>query len=190
MLLVDTVPDIKFDWAKAKQRLLPYLRTALDEASDEYVKMLKQEVHTVTDVGRTGGGAPGKPAWRNELDADIKKLWIQESEKMLEAAVGANDGYGEGSYSYVRAMLIAYGSGSRAHGAPGWRKHAAMHTGPRGRVVWDDDLSGQKTSAATRHNLPLEFNQYGNDFINRAFELMKLHFDETMKKALEHMPAT
>ena len=150
MIRIDEAPKIKFNLQRATQKLRPYLVAAIERASDEMVEDMKRLVHTVTHVGATGKGAPGDPAWRDELDSDIKRLWVEFGKNSIEAAVGADNGYGKGSYSYVRAMLIAYGSGSRANGAPDWRGHAAIHAGPRGRTVWDDDLSGQKISTSTR----------------------------------------
>lgn len=189
MLRIDETPKIKFNSVKAMQKLRPYLIAAIERASDEMVEDMKRLVHTTTYVGRTGKGAPGDPEWRSELDRDIKRLWIEMGKNSIEAAVGADGGYGEGLYSYVRAMLIAYGSGSRAHGAPGWGRHTAIHAGPAGRAVWDDDLSDMKISESTRHNLPTEFNQYGNDFINKAIELMEQKKDAVIKRALENLPA-
>lgn len=54
------------DWMQKK--LKPYLIQALEAATDEVLKAMKIDVHTVTDVGMTGKGAPGDPEWRNELD--------------------------------------------------------------------------------------------------------------------------
>lgn len=189
MLRIDETPKIKFNSVRAMQKLRPYLIAAIENAADEMVEDMKRLVHTTTHVGQTGKGAPGDPAWRSELDRDIKRLWIEMGKNTIEAAVGADGGYGEGSYSYVRAMLIAYGSGSRAHGAPGWNRHAAIHAGPAGRVVWDDDLSDQKVSESSYRKMPLEFNQYGNDFINRAIELMEKKKEMVIKRAFENLPA-
>lgn len=154
MIRIDEAPKIRFNQQRAKQKLRPYLVTAIEQASDEMVTDMKRLVHTTTHVGATGKGAPGDPAWRDELDNDIKRLWIQFGKNFIDADIGADNGYGKGSYSYVRAMLIAYGSGSRAHGAPDWRGHTAIHAGPRGRTVWDDDLSDQKISESTRRKMP------------------------------------
>ena len=201
MLRIDETPNIKFNSVRAMQKLRPYLIAAIENAADEMVEDMKRLVHTTTYVGRTGKGAPGDPAWRSELDRDIKRLWIEMGKNTIEAAVGADNGYGNGSYSYVRAMLIAYGSGSRAHGAPGWNRHTAIHAGPTGRIVWDDDLSDQRVSGVSMnsfpgdvtrrrsYNLPLEFNQYGNDFINRAIELMETKKEMVIKRAFENLPA-
>lgn len=105
---------------------------------------------------------------------------------MIESAVGASGGYGEGSYSWVRAMLIAYGSGSRSE-APGWRPHK-IYAGPPGRIVWDDDLSDQKVSESKRHAMPDSFNQAGNMFHERAMEDVKQVFDKIAEQAFRSMP--
>ena len=51
MLLVDKVPDIRFDVAKFKMLLKPYLVEAMEKATDELLKSMQIHVHTVTAVG-------------------------------------------------------------------------------------------------------------------------------------------
>lgn len=186
MITIDKTPDIKVNMAKVKQKLQPYLIKAMEAATDELLKAMQINVHTVTNVGKTGKGAPGDPAWRNELDRDLKKLYLEVSNDIIESAVGADNGYGEGSYSWIRAMLIAYGSGSRSE-APGWRPHR-IYAGPRGRIVWDDDLSDQKVSESSRHAMPDSFNQAGNMFHERAIEDVKQVFDKIAQRAFKTMP--
>lgn len=186
MITIDTTPNVRVNTAKLKQKLQPYLIKAMEAATDELLKAMQINVHTVTGIGKTGKGGPGDPEWRNELDRDLKKLYLQVSNDMIESAVGASGGYGEGSYSWVRAMLIAYGSGSRSE-APGWRPHK-IYAGPPGRIVWDDDLSDQKVSESKRHAMPDSFNQAGNMFHERAMEDVKQVFDKIAEQAFRSMP--
>lgn len=128
----------------------------------------------------THGGAPGKPAWRDKLAADIHRVFESITDDAIEFGVGVD--YSSGTWEHVRAMLIAYGSGSRAGGA-------AIHAGPPGRDVWNDDLTGKKPSAAkSEYPLPDAFNQEGNDYVNNAMKRMKVFFDDIISEALRSMP--
>lgn len=186
MIIIDSTPEIKVNTAKLKQKLQPYLIKAMEAATDELLKAMQIKVHTVTGVGKIGKGGPGDPEWRNELDHDLKKLYLEVSNDMIESAVGADWGYGEGSYSRVRAMLIAYGGGSRST-APGWRPRK-IHAGPPGRIVWDDDLSDQLVSESKRHAMPDSFNQAGNMFHERAIEEVEQVFSKIAEQAFATMP--
>ena len=192
MLLVDKVPDIRFDVAKFKMLLKPYLVEAMEKATDELLKSMQIHVHTVTAVGRTGKGAPGDPEWRNELDRDLEKLYVRVVDDIVEGAVGANAGYSEGAPWFVRAMLIAYGSGNKAVSPnPITGKsvsRAAIHAGPHGREVWDDDLLWRSPSLSSYHKMPQSFNQIGNFFPEKALEDVRTHFEQIVGNALRNIP--
>lgn len=84
---------------------------------------------------------------------------------------------------FVKAMVIAYGSGSAAG-------NERIHKGPPGRMVWDDNLDGKhpSTAAYTTDYMPDEFNQTGNKFVDNAVSLMKRHYDNVLKDALASLP--
>lgn len=194
MLLVDKVPDIRFDVAKFKMLLKPYLYEAMEKATDELLKSMQIHVYTVTAVGKTGKGAPGDLEWRNELDRDLEKLYVRVVDDIVEGAVGANAGYGEGDNYFVRAMLIAYGSGNRAvspNPITGKKvSRAAIHAGPHGREVWDDDLMDHVDggSHSSYHKMPQSFNQIGNFFPEKALEDVRAHFEQIVGNALRNIP--
>lgn len=71
MIYIDSAPDFKCNTYLAMQKLRPYLIQALDAATDELLKHMKIHVHDDTSLG------PGKPEWRDELDRDLKKLYVQ-----------------------------------------------------------------------------------------------------------------
>lgn len=145
MLSIDATPDVKYNSARAMSKLQPYLVAALEGATDELLKQMQILVHTVTDVGATGKGAPGDPEWRNEIDRELKKLYVEVTKNAIEGAVGVS--YSSG-YRFVRLMLVAYGSGSRSD-APDWTASPIMY-GPEGRSVWNDSLTRHHPSQSKR----------------------------------------
>ena len=170
----------RYDINKLKAGLRPYLIDAMNKASDELLKRMKINVHEVTYVGKTGKGAPGDPAWRDEVDRDLRKLYERYADDILEVGVGAD--YSEDRYAMIRAMVIAYGAGS-AVGNP------AIHAGPYGRSVLNDSLTGHKESRADEeYDLPEEFNHKGNNFIEKAVEETQTAFQTILNNALKNIP--
>lgn len=80
-----------------------------------------------------------------------------------------------------RVEVIDTGAGSAAGGSP-------MEYGPYGREVWNDDLSGRKTSETTRTgNMPKGFNNVGNQFSQKAKDEMENEKEQIMQHALRHI---
>ena len=167
---------------RMQNKLKPYLIKAMEDASDELIKIMGIYAHTTTYIGNTGKGAPGDPEWRNEIDRELKKLYTDVAEHIIEGGVGVE---GINLAARVRVMLIAYGSGSRAQGGG-----SPIHEGPAGRSVWNDSLTGRHQSKATRdRDLPVEFNQVGNEFPERAVEEFQRTLEKVVDKALSNIPA-
>ncbi len=126
-----------------------------------------------------GGGGPGKPAWRSELAANLDHLATAVS----DASVSMDFGYSpSGKADLVRAMIIEAGSGSAAGNAP-------IHAGPKGKSVWDDDVSGQHPSRAkTEYLLPAAFNQAGNQFMENATRIMQTFFGDITEYVYATIP--
>ena len=147
----------------------------MNQAEGRLIELMRDELEKTTH-----GGAPGKPAWREKVSQDIHRVFESIANDVIEIGVGLD--YSEGTWEHVRAMLIAYGSGSEAGGGAIW-------AGPPGREVWNDDLSGRKQSEAHgEYPLPAEFNQKGNDFVNNAMRRMKPFFDDIIDDAIRTMP--
>lgn len=128
----------------------------------------------------TYGGAPGKTSWRDELRSSLRVIEESVTDSYMGASVGSD--IKESGYRLVRAMLIAYGSGSRAG-------NGAIEAGPTGRIVWNSELDDQKPSQAEgNYLLPLEFNQRGNHFIQNAVILMQKFWTDTLDAAMRDMP--
>lgn len=173
MIKFDPV-KLRFNRAKAKARIMPYLIMALNEAADELLKAMR-----INASKTVHGDGPGKPEWRGEIDRDLKKLYFQVANDYLEFGVGLD--YSDGTYQQIRAMIVAYGAGSAAGNEP-----IARHPGGH---VWNDDLTGTTISRArTDTPLPQGFNQEGNDFINKSVEETRQKMDEIVAKAVARIP--
>lgn len=139
---------------------------------------MQQEV-----IKTTYGGAPGRPEWRDTLKSRLKVVNEVVTDQYMSAEVGA-DYSSQPLYELVRAMIIAYGSGSAVGNPP-------IEAGPRGRTVWDDALLSQGESEASFEGpLPKEFNQIGNHFIDNAVKLMQKHFKDTLDEASASLPSS
>ena len=136
--------------------------------------IMKREVqHT------THGGAPGKPAWRAEIERGIRHIETKQMGSGIEMMFGYEP---SGLPATVRAMIVHDGSGSAAGGAP-------ITAGPEGRSVWDDDVSGKHPSRAkSEYPLPAAFNQAGNHFAENALTMMETRFGETVESTMQAVP--
>lgn len=166
-----------------EEALLKHVRTVLVEllegATDQLLSIMRDEIQRTTH-----GGAPGKPEWRDALAADLREVYRVVADEVIEFGVGLPYmSYADAGYKFVRAMLVAYGSGNQAPGGE------AIHTRP-GELVWDEDLHDHHPSRAlTEYNLPDAFNQVGNDFLMNAMKLMRTHFQSVLSKASALLPA-
>ena len=141
MMVFEDGKQFKVNIHMMQQRLRPYLIATMEGALDELIKGMEQHVMDVSMVGRTGKGAPGDPSWRADLRDELQKVGIDYLGDVLEGKVGVA---GPKLYQRVRALLIAYGSGSRST-KPGWDASPIMF-GPEGRMVWDDELEHRHRS--------------------------------------------
>lgn len=166
-----------------QNKLKPYLIKAMEDASDEFIKIMGIYAQSVTYVGGDGKGTPGDPEWREEIDRLLHKLYVDTANSYIESGVGLES---TNLAARVRVMLVAYGSGSRVQGGGG----SPIHEGPAGRSVWNDSLTGRHQSKATHdRDLPREFNQVGNMFPERAVEEFQRTLEKVVDKALSNIPA-
>ena len=132
------------------------------------------------EVGRTThGGAPGKPAWRDEIARNLTHVATAVSGD----SVSMDFGYSPSDKAdLVRAMIVEDGSGSAIGNDP-------IHAGPTGRSVWDEDVSGKHPSRAkTEYNLPDAFNQVGNQFVENAVRMMQTEFGRATEAVFATTP--
>ena len=132
------------------------------------------------EVGRTThGGAPGKSAWRDEITRNLTHVATAVSGD----SVSMDFGYSPSDKAdLVRAMIVEDGSGSAVGNDP-------IHAGPTGRSVWDEDVSGKHPSRAkSEYNLPSEFNQVGNQFVENAVRMMQTEFGRATEAVFATTP--
>lgn len=136
--------------------------------------------HMRREVGRTThGDAPGKPEWRKEIASNLEHTATAVSDDSISMDFGYSP---SDKADEVRTMIVEAGSGS-AVGNP------AIQAGPTGRSVWDEDVSGKHPSRAkTEYNLPAEFNQKGNQFVENAIRMMQTEFGSNIETAFATTP--
>lgn len=152
-----------------------------DEAKDALEMEGKRLLnHMRRETGRTThGGAPGTPTWRKEIASNLEHTVTA----VTEGSISMDFGYSPSNKAdEVRAMIVESGSGSAAGGV-------AIHAGPTGRSVWDEDVSGKHPSRAkTEYALPAEFNQKGNQFVENAMRMMQTEFGNQIEAAFAATP--
>lgn len=149
-------------------------QNALELEGRKLLIHMKQEVQRTMD-----GGGPGKPNWRKEIAANLDRLAMSVS----DTSVSMDFGYSPSDKAdLVRAMIVEAGTGSAVGNAP-------IHAGPKGRSVWNNDVSGQHPSRAkTEYLLPPEFNQKGNQFVENAMRIMQTQFGEITEFVFATVP--
>lgn len=70
MIGVSPGTNIKVNYARFRQNIMPYLLAALDQATDLFVAAMKRHVND-----KVTANSPGehKPSWSGELDSNLKK---------------------------------------------------------------------------------------------------------------------
>lgn len=154
-----------------------HLLKHLAKAEDQLLSIMEQEI-----MKTTHGQAPGKPEWRQMMRDRLEVVNETVTDEYIEAKVGLDTNML--FVDFVKAMIIAYGSGSRVG-------NGSIEAGPTGRIVWDDNVDGQKPSEAQGNwLLPDEFNQRGNHFIENAVKLMRKHFNDVLNEAAATLPSS
>lgn len=173
---------ISFDEAGFRSEIRTYVRFALDEAEEEYIKLMREGVdETVT--------APNE--WLDGIKESIRHLETIMEGDIITYVTGVSSP--EGSAAWMRAMVVAYGMGELGLNGN------MIFAGPYGRSVWDNDLAGKTTSKVTRvHEIPTDDEESpgyktwyhaGSWFIQNATANMRVRYNDTMQAALEVLPA-
>lgn len=147
---------------------------AMVRATDRLVEIMRREVDRTTH-----GGAPGKPGWRESLKKDLMIFYPMVISEILEYGAGLD--YTPASDEYIRAMIVAYGSGSAVGGNP-------IHRGPKGRMVYGADIGPKHKSRVKKGPMPKEFNQVGNQFVQNSMKLIKSYFNTVLRQAGAAIP--
>lgn len=170
-------------WSINQKRMLSQIKAyyvkALQDAEDKLIEIMRDQVGVTIY-----GGGPGKPEWRSLIQKEIRRVYKDVAESYIELGVGLP--YNEGSWKYVRAMLINLGSGDKSEN-PDWPARP-IQTRP-GHQVWNDNLDGlQPSGAESVYLLPDQFNQAGNHFIENAMKMMSKYFQDVLDAAAANMP--
>ena len=160
----------------------------VDAIKDHYIKALEKAESRLLSIMRkeikktTYGDSPGKPKWRREISSLLQEVYREVTDNYIEFGVGQSDELAFNTF--VKAMLITYGSGFMAYSnATGGYATGSITAGPPGRMVWDNDMAGKHPSKAkSTYEIP-QFNQEGNHFIYNSMLLMQKHFDDVLADA-------
>ena len=175
---------LSFNYQRAYDEIIKTLEGELSQIGDRFVDIAKREALKVTRVGETGKGAPGDPAWRQEVSDNIKKFPFRMENGQLILPVGLDLPEANGWSSdprTIRALVVTYGAGSAAQTGGGLG--APIHIRP-GETVWNDSLTGTATSS-TDHNveiLPDGFNNEGNMWMENTIRQIKPELDDLQKR--------
>lgn len=159
---------ISLNTGKYLQDLKYYLYVQLEKIAERFAEYMRQEI--------PDGNLPGKPEWRDKQRDDITVLNKMMANDYASMVVGIP--YDQnGSWEFVRAMLINYGGGSRAEPPNDPIQHFPE------TEVWNDDLDGRIISNNDPHYyLPKGFNQYGSHYFENACRrIVKEYYDEMEK---------
>jgi len=157
--------------------LTKYIIGALEEATEHLLGIMAKEI-----MRTVHGRGPGKPEWREALAGELREVYRDVAEEAIEFGVGLPySSFEESGYKLIRAMVVAYGSGSEAGGE-------AIHTKP-GELVWDGDLESKGLSdAKSWYLLPEGFNQAGNEFVENSMKIMRAHFKSILESSFAKIP--
>ena len=169
---------ISIDKTAVTAAIQDYLIAALEAETETLLSIMRREIQATTH-----GEGPGKPEWRDQLAVELREVYRVVTDEAIEFGVGLpHMSYADAGHKFIRAMLIAHGSGSQAAGG------SPIQSRP-GELVWDDDLRDfQPSTAMTRYLLPEAFNQIGNDFIANAMRIMDAHFKAMLESAAGRLP--
>lgn len=169
--------DISLDTSSVMREIKNHLMKHLAKAEDRLLDIMEREI-----LNTTYKDAPGKPEWREMLRDRLEVIRETVTDEYIRAEVGLDSNML--FTDFVKAMIVAVGSGSRVG-------NGSIEAGPTGRIVWDDNVDGQRPSDAQgNYLLPLEFNQRGNEFVKNSIALMRKHFNDTLEEAAESLPSS
>ena len=175
--------NLSFDATRVYREIVNAIEDELSKIGDRFVDIAKREALKVTYVGRTGKGAPGDPAWRDEVSQGIKKFPFRVEGGQIILPVGLDlpeaNGWGSAA-STIRALVVTYGSGDKAQTDGGLG--AMIHARP-GETVWNDSLTGTTESTAeSTFILPSEFNHEGNMWLENTMRQIQPELNDLQKR--------
>lgn len=161
--------DIFFDEQKCLEEIRGHYEWCLEQLGDLLLRWMQSEVMKTVD-----GNGPGKPEWRDEMRKKLKVISKDITDKHIAVEVGL-DVDSMVFTDFVRAMVVAAGSGSAAGNPP-------IEAGPLGRIVFNNEIDRQHASQVEdQYTLPEGFNQPGNEFVANAIRRMKTYAPRYVK---------
>ena len=161
--------NVFFDEQKCLEEIRGHYEWCLEQLGNLLLRWMQSEVIKTVD-----GNGPGKPEWRENMRKKIKVISKEISDKQISVKVGISE---EDMVftDFVRAMVVAAGSGSEAGNPP-------IEAGPQGRIVFNDELDRQHASQVEdQYTLPEGFNQEGNEFVANAIKRMRTYAPRYVK---------
>lgn len=157
--------------------LVRYYAEVMEQAQEEFAEKMEDEARKTVH-----GRGPGKPYWRLNVARNIDLVDAKVTDTSIEATVGVRPDTIESESELVRAMVVEAGAGSAVGNPP-------IRSKP-GEQVWDNNLSGKKTSTAkTAYDLPSAFNQEGNHFVENATKEFEKRFQDIFADAGNNVPS-
>lgn len=160
---------LSLDVDGVKKAMMPYIRAAMDEAEERFIEIIRSEIDLVS-------GSPH--AWRDLLKSDIKHIRDEVEADVIRYYVGPEYQDDPENGLWMRAMVIAFGN------AP------PIYAGPKGRIVWDDNLLARKPSESNFHEIQQSWYHEGRDYIHNAVMQMRTEFRDYIIGRLSNMPAS
>lgn len=160
---------LSLDVDGVKRSMMPYIREAMDKAEDRFIEIIRDEIDLVS-------GSPH--VWRELLKSDIKHIREEIENDVIRYYIGPEYQEDPENGLWMRAMVIAYGN------AP------PIFAGPKGRIVWDDELLARKESVSNYHEIQDSWYHEGREYIQNAVTLMRTEFERTIIGSLSGMPAS
>ena len=175
---------LKFEKAKIKvdkRGLLTdirrYVKQAMDKIEERYIEEMLTELE-LADPHEI------RYDWLEETKDAIRHLSEDITEDYMEYVVGAFEGDNQSpnDYAWMRSMVVTYGMGSGAGGVP-------VYAGPRGRLVYNENLTGMKPSDRDYELLPKSWNHPGTHFIDNATANLQPLVHDIAQAIIDLIPA-
>ena len=175
--LTISVKGVTLNEGAFMNNLVRYYAEVMEQAQEEFAEKMEDEAQkTVHGLG------PGKPQWRRDVGRNIGLVEKKVSDTLIEATVGVPPDALSSESDIARAMVVEAGAGSAVGNPP-------IRSKP-GEQVWDNNLSGKKTSTAkTAYDLPSAFNQEGNHFVDNATKEFEKRFQDIFADAGNNVPS-
>lgn len=159
---------ISFDRDGIINDMMPYIKMALEYAEEELIEEMKNEIDQVS-------GAPHD--WRDMLKEDIAHLKEEITSDMITYFVGPEYDQDPEDPWWMRAMVIGFGN------------KPPIYAGPKGRIVWDNDLIERTESKIPyKREIPKTWYHEGRNYIENSIKNIRSRYSDLVMAILNDMP--